>query len=131
MSVLEALTPIIDVFTNPSSRTHWVGLLVFVVGYLWYVGIRSMGRYIRQCYFDPSVHLDVQLLVFNRVVRLLWVTVAASATWSLAIETTSAMRMLFGESPFVIPVWQSALLYSGVLFVLDDVSRFLLHRSLL
>ena len=66
---LQILGPLFDLFTNPSSRTHWIGLLVFSVVFVLWFGIRSTVQYIKHCVGQKSIHLDIQLLVFNRIVR--------------------------------------------------------------
>ena len=129
MGALEALTPLFEVFTNPASRTHWMGLAIFVFGAVLWKGLSPTLRYIRYCLQHRSVHLDIQLLVFNRVIRLLWVALAASLTWKLAVETTGVLRNCFGETTGTMSQLSMMMLYSAVLFVLDDASRFLVHRA--
>ncbi len=127
---LQIMGPFFDLFTNPSSRTHWIGLLVFsVVFVLWY-GRTASIEYVKHCVKQKSIHLDVQLLVFNRMIRVLWVGLAAHLTWKIAVETTGVFRDIFSENPVELSTASTIFLYSCVLFIMDDVSRFTLHRAL-
>ena len=63
---LQILVPFFDLFTNPSSRTHWIGLLVFSSVFVGWYGFRESWKYIQHCFKQKSIHLDIQLLVFNR-----------------------------------------------------------------
>ena len=74
--------------------------------------------------------MDIQLLVFNRIFRLLWVGLAAHMTWRIAVETTGLFRTTFSQTPFNLSTPSAVLFYSMILFVSDDLSRFVLHRIL-
>ena len=124
---LQILGPFFDLFTNPSSRTHWIGLLVFGISFIWAYGFKASWKYLQHCFTEKSVHLDVQLLVFNRVARLLWVGLAAHMTWRVAIETTEVFRWLFPQNPFAFSSVFAIFFYTCILFLADDLSRFRLH----
>ena len=127
---LQIMGPFFDLFTNPSSRTHWIGLLVFSVVFILWSGIQPTVQYIKHCVKQNSIHLDVQLLVFNRMIRVLWIGLVAHLTWKVALETTGLFRLVFSENPFALSTSSAIFIYSCVLFVMDDISRFVLHRAL-
>ena len=56
---LQIMGPFFDLFTNPSSRTHWIGLLVFSVVFVFWYGRQPALEYIKHCLKQKSIHLDM------------------------------------------------------------------------
>lgn len=123
-AIVEALaTP----FADPSSRTWWGGLVITgVIAIIAYRRWDLAGalRVLRH----PSNLLDVQLYLGRSFLDLLTGTGGLGLAWLLATHGVRRADAVLGRpSPPEVPEPMLALVYSAVLFVAWDLSRFVLH----
>ena len=117
-------------FVSPSSRIFWPGLLCFLIVTLFSIGPKSLFQIKRYQHFlqDASLRLDVALFIGNRLLWMLFPLANVMSSWWLSLKLLVFWRALFGTSPNL--QWSSTeivVLYSIVLFVVWDLSRFCLH----
>ncbi len=133
-SVYQFLAPVLSAFLSASSRTHWMGLAVFaVVWMLWNrhrCSIGSVYRSLQRVMGTPSTHLDIQLLVVNRLLATSLTTVALYSTWWVSISIADLLYTVFETPAVSLSGTALVALYSALLFVVEDGTRFLLHRAL-
>jgi Fe(3+) dicitrate transport protein len=119
-------------FLNPYSRTHWVGLLVFLgVAAIWTYRrpkneqpYRSLGEALKH----PSSALDLQLLAGRQMLRALVGVPTLTTGWLLGTHGVRWLDSTFGAPTTPeIPAIVVASVYTLTLFVVWDLSRFLLH----
>ncbi len=125
---LALLRPVLE----PGDRTWWVGLLLtgLVALAVWWVrrpGNWTMGRLWRLLK-HRSCALDLQIYVGRQLLRLLTGAPALAGAWWLATREVLWLDATLGvpEPSTLSPVFAS-LLYSVVLFVCWDASRWTLH----
>ena len=132
------MNPLFDWLLDPSQRTHYVyWLSALVIALLWAaLAWDKRQGYLKQLlskdyWFNQSSFQDVFILFFNRIVFF-----ALGITWliltlDIALLTLDFLR-LFGEPTARNSFNQHSLIlvsvYTLILFLLDDASRFLLHR---
>ncbi|MEN0065278.1 MAG: TonB-dependent receptor [Myxococcota bacterium] len=124
-------TWLLDPFVDPASRTYWASLLVAggIAGLLWLVSRRrffgpSLGDTLRH----PSSLLDVQLLVARQLLRGLGALPVIGAGFGLATWLVRRLDATFGVPDLQAPAWVVVPLYTAVLFIVWDASRYVLHR---
>ncbi len=122
-------------FLDSSSRTHWLGLVIFlVIGLVWVKRQKvSLGSVWQRFVRSTSTHLDVQLLIVNRLLKGLLTGTSVFATWWFSLRCAEIFRYCFGDSGgIIIPasMVSGVALYSVVLFLVEDVTRFALHKAL-
>lgn len=132
------MNPLFDWLLDPSQRTYYVyWLSALVIALLWAaLAWDKRQGYLKQLlskdyWFNQSSYQDVFILFFNRIVFF-----ALGITWliltlDIALLTLDFLR-LFGEPIARNSFNQHSLIlvsvYTLILFLLDDASRFLLHR---
>lgn len=127
VQIKSLLTPFLD----PSSRTHWLGLVVFLVMGLVCVKRQKVSlssvwqRFVR----STSTHLDVQLLIVNRLLKGLLTGTSVFATWWFSLRCADLFRFCFGDMVLSVSMVSGVALYSVVLFLVEDVTRFTLHKA--
>lgn len=130
---------LLDRFVDPSQRTFWGYLLIAVLlaavvrGPLWFGAQRSgLGRRLGGYLRHPSVHGDLLLLVLKSLLGVsLWAPALLSGH-ALARSLVAAMPAsapLPGRLPDTSAL-VVGLVYAAVHFVLNDATRYLLHRAL-
>lgn len=131
----EVLAPLgrvlVEPFADPASRTFWPGLLVAgVVAALWarVYGVRWVAALGWRPEASGSLQVDAQLLVVRQLLRLLGAVPVLGGGWWLATRLVLGLDALVGR-----PSWSPdgavvAVVYSVVLFVAWDASRYVLHR---
>ncbi|MCB9781214.1 MAG: TonB-dependent receptor [Alphaproteobacteria bacterium] len=128
-TVLDAL---LGPFLDPASRTWWPTLLCFVgvaLAVAWKRGtLRNVVPGALAVLRHPSSRLDLQLLAGRQLVRLLLGSSGVGGAWVLATHLVRRLDGWLGV-PAVpeLPTPAIALLYSVVLFVAWDLSRFVAH----
>ena len=119
-------------FLDPLSRTYWVGLLAFLVVAA-VIAFRDRKepagpRSLRQALKHPSSQLDFQLFVGRQLLRALGLVPIVATGWWVATHGVLWMDANWGRvTP---PEWSAlsvAILYSATLFIVWDLSRFLVH----
>ncbi|MEC7984352.1 MAG: TonB-dependent receptor [Myxococcota bacterium] len=117
---------------NPNARTYWMGLFVSVfIAALYFFIVRPPWTYkrIKKLVLHPSSQLDLQLFVGRQLLNILIGAPIVLSGWLLATKGVRWMDRHF-VSPSA-PDWSEStivLLYSFVLFVCWDLSRFALHK---
>ena len=137
---LEALArPLVAMF-QPEQRIFWPWLLLSVplgLGVcIWRMGGWASGWRLfrssflnRRVWMGPSARLDIQLMIVNGLVKLV-----ASAPTLLPLAFVSALVTSLLELPtdggldLLFPSWTITGLYTVAMFVVGDLSRFILHR---
>ena len=128
-NLLEAL---LQPFVDPASRTWWGSLLAMILltgAWLRLQREPFMGwAKLMDLFRHRSSRLDVQLLFGRQLIRLLFWAPSAAAAWLLATHLTRRMDAQWGVPDPV--AWSSTtivLVYSVSLFVVWDLSRFIVH----
>lgn len=126
--VLDALlSPLLD----PASRTWWVSLLSGgAVALLFGAWTRPGWRWsgIRGVLVHRSTGLDVQLLLARQLLWLAWGSSSVAAGWWLATHGVRWLDRTLGAPTLPeLPSAAVAALYSAVLFVVWDASRWVTH----
>lgn len=131
-------THVRDLLVEPSSRTHWLGLLVSacIVACLVACGRHRLQlRHVAERAWGRSARVDYALLVTRPLLTVACGVPLTLSSLSVAVAVTRAGRDLLGDgrahrladalwnapSSVVVP------LYTAVLFVSWDFSRFALH----
>ncbi len=129
---LEFLAPLVD----PASRTFAPFLVVAALVALVYHRLRGGEGGLRAAlgvslWRHPSSVLDLQLLVVRRSLFILGLIPTAAGAWGLAVGVTRALDAWLGiPSPPALSSSALTLAYTLVLFVVWDLSRFLVHWAM-
>ena len=129
---LEFLAPLID----PASRTFAPFLVVAALVALVYHRLRGGEGGLRAAlgvslWRHPSSVLDLQLLVVRRSLFILGLIPTVAGAWGLAVGVTLALDTWLGlPSPPALSSSALTLAYTLVLFVVWDLSRFLVHWAM-
>lgn len=127
-----SITDTLEHLVAPSQRIYWPFLLTSAVIALVVLFVKRESL---RSFFSPKVwmhssaQMDYRLLFTNAFVKTaLWGSFALSAI-AIVVFTDSVLRTVFGElSALQWSTWKITLLYTLVLFVGLDASRYLLHR---
>ncbi|MFT5587630.1 MAG: sterol desaturase/sphingolipid hydroxylase (fatty acid hydroxylase superfamily), partial [Cognaticolwellia sp.] len=135
MTVTEALSQTLGSlatpFIDPASRTWW-GALAFSAGLTLLLALIGKAPLrLRASLRNPSVKLDLQLLLGSQLLRLLKGSGGVGLAWLLATHLVRRMDAWAGTptAPELSPTLLT-LLYSATLFVAWDASRFAVHWAL-
>ncbi|WP_170401895.1 sterol desaturase family protein [Ruegeria arenilitoris] len=138
MEFLEHIGAVFADFSNPKKRV-FVGYLFLTVllALMWLVAVRrsSIRAALREVFdrtilFSPSARADYKILVINRVFTLF---ISPMLVSQLAIATALfyalhdvdfLQRGLFADTPKAVIV----ALFTGVIFLVDDFTKYLVHR---
>lgn len=137
---LAYLNEIADAFVNPQKRV-FVGYLAtaaaIAVAFRWIMVRRggvsaARNPFGRNVWWSASARLDYKILLLNGAVAM---AVAPRLLTKLAVATVlfEAMHVWFGGRVLIgqtAPAWLICTLFTLCLFVLDDASRYLVHRAL-
>ena len=129
-----------DQFVDPRKRVfvgYLASALVLALSVQMLVGgtalLASLARlFSRHIWWSPSSRADYRIAVLNQAIMM---GVAPRLVSKLAVATLlfEAMHIWFDGRPLLwaeAPGWAVAALFTGVLFILDDSTRYLLHRWL-
>ncbi|MCB9680062.1 MAG: TonB-dependent receptor [Alphaproteobacteria bacterium] len=137
-ALLRAGTALLAPLTDPASRTFVLSLGLGAVvaasvlrarGVAW----RDLGRAVvpAALWTHRSTRLDLQLLLARRLIGVLGAVPAVGGTFGLAVAVAAALDARLGPSPDLgVPVWLAGVIYTVVLFVAWDASRYALHRCM-
>lgn len=134
--VLAALFDPFRALAEPEKRVFWPHLLVsaLLVAVVWLRGSRR--RSLARVLFDPalwlhrSARVDYVLFAVKGVLRVTLFAPFALAAVPLAARLSSMLTHALGESPVRgASHGLAVLLFSVVLFVVEDLSRFLFHLA--
>jgi Fe(3+) dicitrate transport protein len=97
--------------------------------YLWWYKGALLSR-VKQAVQERTVHLDVQLMIFNQAWRSLIVAFVATLTWNTGLGVVHVLDDVFGRVSLEWSTFWMMTVYSVVLFVVEDASRFVLHYAM-
>jgi sterol desaturase/sphingolipid hydroxylase (fatty acid hydroxylase superfamily) len=121
------------------KRSFWGFLassLLVAAAVLWARGARSpralwAALFPRHIYLHPSARLDVQILAANAVLRTLTAGLAIASPVALAALVSKLLVEHTGWWPQLAwPMWLVGGAYTFVHFLVDDATRYLLHRAM-
>jgi sterol desaturase/sphingolipid hydroxylase (fatty acid hydroxylase superfamily) len=126
-----------DFLFDSSKRIYWLYLLSSLV-IASFVISRQTGKWqpiaqLRRLFntrywFATSSFVDYFLLFFNNATKILLLIPLFGSHLALTIFVGSSLQDNFGDAPEIAMNWLFiALLFSTVFFVVEDLSRFLLH----
>jgi sterol desaturase/sphingolipid hydroxylase (fatty acid hydroxylase superfamily) len=126
------LSGLFDPFINPLSRTHWIGLVatLVVTGFYYFLVRPSSWTHadLMKVLKHPSIWLDLQLLISRQLLRMLIGSTSLLSGWLVATRGVRWLDQSLGTPEFtLVPGVGVAILYTVVLFVSWDLSRFILH----
>ena len=140
--ILDAVLEPVLALADPAKRVYipflLISLLIGTLASLWFrsrdffpplIGEAKERSLSKKVWLGKSAQGDYKLLFANAVIRALLITPLLATPVSLAVLTAALL-----ESSFGVPTSLStsrttvALLYTGCLFVLGDLSRYVLHR---
>lgn len=133
-TVLSALRETFGMLVDPGQRIWWGFLLsaAVVAALVVWIDPRPQGH--RRTPGSPlsrSAWLDVQLLFVGGIVRALGATVWAVSAFGTALWLVERLDAWFpGDRIHALSPLAVAVVYTGVLFVAWDLSRYALHRLL-
>lgn len=119
-------------FVDPSARVFWLYLLV-ALAIVWLMRHRlgnTLSRYFTlNVWWHPSARLDYLLFVLMWGIKLLLILPLFTVASDLAVWLYSQMINSFGYMQrIMLPATTLALIYAITLFLLNDFSRYWLHR---
>jgi len=129
----------LDSFTNPQKRLYWIYILTaFIMGivYLFYINrsfIEAFKKFFSyEVWLSQSARADYLILFVNSFFMLLFSSklltksVIAFALYYWLTDLIVGSTILYGS----LENWQVAFLFTLVLFILDDFSKYWVHRWL-
>ncbi|MBK6918397.1 MAG: TonB-dependent receptor [Deltaproteobacteria bacterium] len=129
----EVVTAVVGMLFDPSERIYW-GFLLATVVLAWAVRREQRGAGVPTTpgrVLGRSSALDLQLLIFNALVRIVGAGAWVGSAFGLSLWLVAGLDARFGVP--ITPTWPPAVVaavYTVVLFVAWDASRYLLHRWL-
>lgn len=132
----ELLTSLAGTFSDPQKRV-FIGYLIsaWLIGFVWLLWVNRISArqalkrlFSRADWLSRSARADYLIILINRAVLLV---VAPRLVSQLAIATLVFEGLHVVSAPDAgssITAWQVSLLFTVVLFVLDDASRYVVHR---
>ena len=132
------LSSLAQPFADPGSRTYWPWLVVAAVVAVVVAqrGGRPWSRALRaalpvSALRSPSGQLDVQLLIFRRILATLRAGAGAGGAYWLATRLVMALDQHLPAPALPVPSAAAlSVVYSLALFLVWDWSRFVLHRMM-
>lgn len=130
-----ALAPL-DALLQPESRLYWPGLLFSLLLTAFFLRRTKSERSLLKRLFPhrfwthPSTQLDLKLLLVDLVRRA--VVAAPLALWTTAVTLTlaSSLQLAWEHPHLEASPLQVSVAYALVLLLVDDATRYLLHRAL-
>ena len=122
-------------FLNPEKRL-FIGYLISAafIALIWLKIAQKKplteivsGFFSAKVWFSKSALADYKLMVLNQFFIKLLAPILIGQL-ALTVFIFENMHLLFSRPSALIPVWMVMLIFTVVLFILDDFSRYLLHR---
>ena len=125
----DVLAHVAALVLDPSQRTYWFGLVVSLVVVAVFAVRR--GRWpVRAAQFcGPSARVDYGLILVQPLLAAVFVLPWTLSTAQVAMAVLRALRTVAEPAAWAsaAPAWSIAALYTVVLFIAWDLSRFVLH----
>ena len=126
------LTSLLEPFralSDPGKRIFWPFLVVAAALALACGVPPWLGG--KRLWLHRSARLDYQLLFAKSVVRALLLAPFLVSTWAVAAAVATALTTWFGAQRLPAgPLWMMTALFTVTVFLVDDGSRYVLHRLL-
>lgn len=137
-ALLHALREPFTLVTTPGERAFWPFLLtsLAIAGVVLFLRTRSPARtarglLARRVWLHRSALMDYRLIVVNALIKALLVTPIMLSALALAVWVVDALTAQLGAaSPSSLSRLEIMALYTAVLFVAWDGSRYVVHRLL-
>ena len=128
-TLLAGLTEPLRALSDPGKRIFWPFLLVAAVLSL-ACGVPPW-RGGKRLWLHRSARLDYQLVFAKSAVRAVLVAPFLVSTWAVAAAVAMWLTTWFGAVNLLgVPLWAKTALFSVTTFLVDDGSRYALHRLL-
>ncbi len=140
----DAIVSTLNIASDPSRRTFWLFLLSSII--LLFLGLLFSnhnrkalnfqiaeldGDTIRRYFINRSHFVDLSLLISNNFLKVLFLIPLVGGHIGAAIVCVSLLQSIFGDAPDLnLHAGLVVLLYSLTFFIFEDLSRFILHRSM-
>ena len=122
-------------FLNPEKRL-FIGYLISAafIAIIWLRMVQKKpltnivsGFFNSNIWFSKSAMADYKLMIINQFFIKLLAPILIGQL-ALTIFVFENMHLLFSRPSASLPVWMVMLIFTTALFILDDFSRYLLHR---
>jgi len=141
-AVVNYVTDIASYIVNANQRIFWLYLVTAIpLAYIAYRRFcarkqRPSNRFLAY-FFNPAIWLhdsakhDYVIFLINKVLKLSGLTISLVLMAPIAIALSGYIDQFFGESRLLdTPLWLVSIIFTVILFVLDDFTRFLAHYLL-
>ena len=125
-------------FLNPEKRL-FIGYLISaaIIALIW-LRINNKkplteivgGFFSAKVWFSKSALADYKLMIINQFFIKILAPILIGQM-ALTVFIFENMHLLFSKPSSSIPVWMVMIIFTSVLFILDDFSRYFLHRLML
>jgi len=119
---------------DANQRIYWLYSLIAIgmaVGVFYYKKLPYKALFSREIWWHPSARHDYMIFFINRLLKTLGVIPVLLVMAPLAIGFSGWLENIFGIHTFLnLPSWIIVGIFTLVLFVIDDFTRFLLHYVL-
>lgn len=134
-SLLELLEPVFYITTH-EKRIFWGYLFItaIITAILYFYrgqSIKSGIQFLlsKKLWLHPSVLLDFKLVLLNNWLWVLLIAPLLTSQVAIAIQTNRSLKSLFGRGDFIDShLYAISIIYTLIIFIIDDFSRFYLHR---
>lgn len=136
---LRALRRPLDALLGAEQRTFIPFLFVsaLLAAIVWFVAVRPHKKttllgylFPRAVWLHPSALLDYRLIVLRGLLSFVLVVPAFLSAIALAVALARSLRHTFGMTHNAVSGPWVAALFTVALFVADDLTRYLLHRTM-
>jgi len=121
----------IEYFLDPHKRIYWVFLgSSMLLGCFYLRGRSKKSLFSKAIWLHPSARLDYVYFIVMSVLKVLVIFPLILGAKSVALHTNIFLHDVFGyhHSSLLWGKWSVMLLYTGALFIVSDLTRYLLHR---
>lgn len=133
-TILTTSQSIAGYLVDPNQRIYWLYLAVSIamaVG-VFYVKKLSFNALLSpNVWWHKSAQHDYAIFIINRFLKAFGIVPVLVMMVPVAIGFSSWLEQLFGTStPTTLPSWSIIAIFTIILFLVDDFTRFLLHYVL-
>ena len=125
---------IANYLVDANQRIYWLYSLIAIgmaVGVFYYKKLSYKALFSPKIWWHPSARHDYVIFFINRLLKTLGVIPVLLVMAPLAIGFSGWLENIFGTHTFLnLPSWIIVGIFTLVLFVIDDFTRFLLHYIL-